>query len=466
MRRYLYAGSLLFLSFIFMAEYVCYANDKNQHINLSGQRELIVKRGMTPEAKACVECHAKKTPGIVEAWKKSRMAHAAISCYDCHLVEKNSPMASQCEGIKGSNTFISPMVSSKTCSRCHPHETEQFLKSGHAKLASMPVCDPKKLDGKFLKLIYYNEGAAFIDNKRITLDGLTPKNMPAYNRASRTSGCQMCHGTKVELGPDNKPVNETWPAGIGTRYPDGSIGNCSVCHTRHTFSIAEARKPEACAACHLGPDHPNIEIYYESKHGQQYQTHGEEWRYDSAPDAWEPGDYTAPTCATCHMSGIGELAPTHCVNDRLKWDLVHKKSVIRSAPRGDGEKGEQRMRMVCINCHSKMHTDIQFATLDNAVSLYNKYWEGALKMEADLKAKNLLKTDPWKDGFQELQYYLWHHTGRRARQGAAMNAPDYAHWHGFFQMFQVYKDMQDIYDYRIKHNKIEELSHVMSTGPY
>jgi len=113
-----------------------------------------------------------------------------------------------------------------------------------------------------------------------------------------------------------------------------------------------------------------------------------------------------------------------------------------------------------------MHTDIQFATLDNAVSLYNRYWEGTLKMEADLKAKNLLKRDPWKDGFQELQYYLWHHTGRRARQGAAMNAPDYAHWHGFFQMFQVYKDMQDIYDYRIKHNKIEELSHVMSTGPY
>jgi len=61
--------------------------------------------------------------------------------------------------------------------------------------------------------------------------------------------------------------------------------------------------------------------------------------------------------------------------------------------------------------------------------------------------------------------YLWHRTGRRAQQGAA-NAPDYAHWHGTFQMFQVYKDMEDIYHYRLKNNKIEELSTVMSSAPY
>ena len=451
---------------IFAMGTVCLAADQSESLNFSGQRQLVVKRGLTPESKACIECHSRKTPGIVEAWKKSRMGHTSISCYDCHVVEKKSPMASQCEGVKGTKTFISPMVSSKTCSRCHPHEVEQFSKSGHAELAGMPVCDPKKLNGKFLGLMYQNEGAAFIDNKKLTLDGLTPKGMPPYNRASRASGCQMCHGTQIELGPDNKPVNETWPGGVGTRYPDGSIGNCSVCHTRHTFAIEEARKPEACGACHLGPDHPNLEIYYESKHGQQYLTHGDEWRFDSAPDTWEPGDYTAPTCATCHMSGIGELAVTHSVNDRLKWDLVHKKSVVRSAPRGDGEKGRKNMRKVCISCHGPTHTKAQFDTLENAVGLYNKYWDNAARMEADLKVKGLLKKDPWKDGFLELQYYLWHHTGRRARQGAAMNAPDYAHWHGFFQVFQVYKDMEDLYNYRIKHNKIEELSTVMSTAPY
>jgi len=103
--------------------------------------------------------------------------------------------------------------------------------------------------------------------------------------------------------------------------------------------------------------------------------------------------------------------------------------------------------------------------LDNSVALYNTYWDGALKMKKELAAKGLLKDDAWRDGFQELMYYLWHHCGRRARQGSAMNGPDYAHWHGFFQVFQVYKDMQDLYEYRIKNNKIEELSTVMSTGP-
>jgi len=44
-----------------------------------------------------------------------------------------------------------------------------------------------------------------------------------------------------------------------------------------------------------------------------------------------------------------------------------------------------------------------------------------------------------------------------------MNAPDYAHWHGFFQ---VYYDMENIYKQRLKDNKIEEMSTVMSSAPY
>ena len=437
---------------------------QSQNLNLAA-KEIVIKRGFTKEALSCIECHGKKMPGTMESWRTSRMAHAGISCYDCHVVEKSSPMAVQCEGVKGTDIYISPMVSSKTCSRCHPAEVEQFLRSGHASLASAAVMDPKKV--ALQKLMYQYEGSAFMDNDTLDLStGLTPKGKAPYVRASRAGGCQMCHGTQVEMGPDNKPINETWPGGVGTRYPDGSIGTCTVCHTRHKFSIADARKPEACGACHLGPDHPNIEIYYESKHGQIFHTQGDEWKWDSPPDAWEPGDYSAPTCATCHMSGIGELATTHSVNDRLKWDLVHKKSVIRSGERGNGEKGDKEMRKVCANCHGKTHTDVQRKSLDNIVELYNKQWAGAVKMKADLKKKGLLKKDPWKDGFQELMYYLWHHTGRRARQGAAMNAPDYTHWHGTFQMFQVYKDMEDIYAYRIKNNKIEELSTVMSSAPY
>ncbi len=429
-------------------------------------KELVIKRGFTPEALQCIECHSKKTPGIVAGWKDGRMSHAGISCYDCHVVDKSSPMASQCEGLKGGSTFISPMVSSKTCSRCHPTEVDQFLKSGHAKLASKAIMDPSKAGGKLVKLQFYYEGFAKFDGTKLTYNLGTPKGIKPFMLGSRASGCQMCHGTTVELGPDNKPINNTWPGGVGTRYPDGSVGTCTVCHERHTFSISDARKPEACGACHLGPDHPNIEIYLESKHGQLYQVKGEEWKYDSPPGAWEPGDYLAPTCATCHMSGIGDLHTTHNVQERLKWDLMHKKSVVRSGERGNGEKGGPLMRQVCANCHSTTHVKAQEKTLEMAVELYNTYWDGASKMHKELADKGLLGKDPWNDGFQELEYYLWHHTGRRARQGAAMNAPDYAHWHGFFQVFQVYQDMVNIYKQRLKTGKIEEVSTVVSSAPY
>jgi len=91
------------------------ASAQTLYPNLADKKELVIKRGVTKEALGCIECHAKKMPGTVEAWKLSHMSHAGISCYDCHVVEKSSPMASQCEGVRGTDTYISPMVSSKTC---------------------------------------------------------------------------------------------------------------------------------------------------------------------------------------------------------------------------------------------------------------------------------------------------------------------------------------------------------------
>ncbi len=431
--------------------------------NLVKNTNLIVKRGFSKEALQCIECHTKKTPGIVLQWKESRMAHAGVSCYDCHVVPKSSPMASQCEGVKGTNIYTSPMVSPKTCAKCHPTEAEQFSKSSHARLASRPVIEVPKLR----KLQEFFEGGVFAG---------IPKGDPR-STATRRTGCQMCHGSQVKLGPDKKPLSDGWPGGIGTRYPDGGIGNCVSCHYRHKFSIEQARKPDTCGRCHLGPDHPDIEIYLESAHGQLYLAHGEKWRWDSAPDTWEPGDYEAPTCATCHMSGIGDLKTTHNVGERLYWDLMHKRSDVRGSSaylkkpfagpeRGFGPKGRKLMMKVCSNCHSSVHTKNFFQKVDDAVKLYNYYYDKAVAMLKDLKKRGLLKKDPWSDGFQELYYYLWHHVGRRAKQGAAMDGPDYAHWHGFFQLFQVFKDMQAIYQWRIKHGKIEELSTVMSSAPY
>ncbi len=157
--------------------------------------------------------------------------------------------------------------------------------------------------------------------------------------ASAFVGCQQCHGSKVALPTQGwrqidfrrsetrreraadqsrrprlrsrSPTTaarsshpDTWPnTGIGRLNLDGSQGSCSACHSRHDFSPRRARQPENCGKCHLGPDHPQKEIYEESKHGVAFRDLKDHMNLDA--HTWVLGkDYTqAPTCATCHMSG-------------------------------------------------------------------------------------------------------------------------------------------------------------------
>lgn len=415
----------------------------------SNVKTLKVERGLTAEGKKCIECHAEKQPGIVADWKNSRHGHVNVTCIDCHGVDKGSPMASQsCPGVKGTEIYMSIVVTPKTCGRCHATEVEQFSKSGHAR-ASIQYHSPDGLNfDSMTKLIATHEG----------------QGIEKFKNSADMTGCMQCHGADVKLGEDGRPTKDTWPnAGVGTTYPDGSVGNCVVCHTRHNFSIAEARKPAACASCHLGPDHPDIEIFNNSKHGHIYNSEADDWNFTSAPDAWEPGDYRAPTCAVCHMSGIGALETTHNISDRLKWNLWLPRSEVRNSPdplsplTGEGVEGRAKMKSVCSNCHSSLHTNNFFEQADTHVELYNEgFWDPALALKKELAEKNLLKANPWDDEFQKILYHLWHHEGRRMRQGAAMGGPDYAHWHGVFEVQQDLYELKAIAEKRLKTGKIEE----------
>jgi hypothetical protein len=114
------------------------------------------------------------------------------------------------------------------------------------------------------------------------------------------------------------------------------------------------------------------------------------------------------------------------------------------------------MKLVCTSCHSELHTNNFFEQGDRAVQLYNEaYYKPAKEMLDDLKGKSLLKENPWVDEFQLIYYHLWHHEGRRARHGAMMNAPDYAHWHGFFELVQDLYKLEEIYEKRIATGQIE-----------
>jgi len=427
--------------------------------DLTGVKTLKVDRDLTKQGKSCIECHAKLNPGHVNDWKESRHGHVGVSCVECHVVKKDNPMAGQnCEGVKGTNTYVSILVSPKTCGRCHPNEVEEFHQSGHAR-AAIQVKAKKGMQA----LMHKYEG----------------RNHPKFNVSPEATGCMQCHGAIIEV-KNGRPTAETWPNyGIGNVYPDGGVGNCKSCHSGHKFSIEEARKPAACASCHLGPDHPDIEIYNNSMHGHIFNTEGNTWKYDSAPDAWEPGDYRAPTCATCHMSGIGNLKSTHNVSRRLKWNIWAPISVTRDGgyetaattymktgkvtvgnkkaghPKGS-KAARAEMEQVCKACHSTTHTKNFFKMADMHVELYNTYAKDAKKMIDELKKKGLMKKDVWADEAFRLWYHLWHHEGRRMRQGALMGAPDYAHWHGVFEVQQDIRKLKSVYNERMKTGKIEE----------
>ncbi len=138
---------------------------------------------------------------------------------------------------------------------------------------------------------------------------------------------------------------------MGRFNPDGSLGTCNACHSRHEFSKALARQPEACGKCHMGPDHPQIEIFNESKHGIAFHNKIAEMNLDH-PE-WVVGrDYSAaPSCATCHMSrymtadGIVEVNHDLGLRNSLDApaaDLTGHDVALRDDRRNRPDRGERR----------------------------------------------------------------------------------------------------------------------------
>ena len=307
--------------------------------------------------------------------------------------------------------------------------------------------------------------------------------------ASLNTGCKQCHGSKValiakdgseitadDLKPDEKgkPTNQeavarikrnednrpmlhsaSWPnTGIGRINLDGSLGSCSACHSRHDFSPRRARQPENCSKCHLGPDHPQKEIYDESKHGVAFRDLREHMNLDSKE--WVLGeDYTqAPTCATCHMSAHSRgQKVTHDPGERISWTNRPPVSLLMDTDADhvvikerDPDKRKEliddswqdkrgRMKQVCLHCHTNNYVNGFYKQYDDFIINYNeKFAKPGKKIMASLREANLITAAQFDEEIEWTWFYLWHHEGRRARHGASMMAPDYAHWHGMYEV--------------------------------
>ena len=203
----------------------------------------VVVFAFSASAQDCVECHKKISPRAVNDWQLSKHAKNGIGCASCHGDKHMS-------STDVANVRI---PTPDTCGSCHQERVKQYKAGKHAaawaSMEAMPTIhwQPMQL-----------------------IEGM--------------KGCGACHKIGVKSEDQIKALSRS-----GQIFGNAA---CDSCHTRHTFSVQEARQPQACQTCHMGFDHPQWEMYSGSKHGVRYLLKQEKVL---------PDDFSAPTCQTCHM---------------------------------------------------------------------------------------------------------------------------------------------------------------------
>lgn len=402
---------------------------------------------ISSETEECIMCHAEIHPGMVESWRDGRHAHVTpkqalekdalskristdlidekllnqvVGCYECHALNTDK----HADAFEHNGYTINIVVSPDDCAVCHETEAEEYKENIMSHAYSNLMDNALYMDLKKTITGHYgleDEGFSLTDN----------------NPETDNEACLYCHGTKVivdgtvtrdtDFGELVFPKLKGWPnQGVGRINPDGSKGSCTACHTRHDFSIEMARKPHTCAECHKGPDVPAYKVYTASKHGNIYSSIGDKFNFDAVP--WKIGeDFTAPSCATCHVSLIVDqnntviAKRTHKFNDRLAWRIFgvpyahpHPVSADLSAIKNSAgipiatelnsdpvsefliDPDEQKLRndnmqKICIACHSTSWVESHFARLENTIRETNAM---------TLVGTNLL-SKAWAEGYAE-----------------------------------------------------------------
>lgn len=382
---------------------------------------------LSDASKNCVACHSESTVNVYQQWGNSKHFRANVGCFECHEAKKGDKDAFEHNG-----ELISIIVSPKDCAKCHEKEVDEFVNSHHSKAG--------RIMGSLDNIL--------AESAEGSLHFKTPA-FPNGISAAAVNGCWQCHGSVVKVNKNGELDPATWPnTGMGRVNPDGSEGSCSACHYRHEFSVEQVRNPENCGKCHMGPDHPQIEIYNESKHGILFHANKDKMNMDSPK--WIVGEdyFAAPTCATCHMSATKELPVTHNVGLRIKWN--NRPPLIKQAHETDkkwglesakitGDMRRKNMEKVCHSCHNTNFVANFYLQYEGQLTLYNEKWAkpGSKLYKKASEVLKAVKGDSYAKFSQMIDYTwfeLWHHEGRRVRHGASMMAPDYTQWHGNYDL--------------------------------
>lgn len=349
---------------------------------------------------SCVTCHEKSSPGIVVQYGSSSMAAARVTCRDCHEVKESYPGSVEHEG-----THVLNSPTTATCEKCHQSQVAQYYQSRHSLPAYVAIAGSIDLSPELMAAYQAIPEGTFAPDKARNV--IAEMEGPEITRFA----CESCHN-------------------IGKPAEDGSVGRCQSCHIRHEFSLEQARKPETCNYCHIGPDHPQWEIYHESPHGIAYSTLGYTWNWEADTGTLTSKDFPAPTCATCHFSGFGGAATTHDTGDRLTWYLFSSVSERRPA----WQDNKARMQSVCFECHNQNFIEKLYADADVLTEKVNMWVRESDEVIQPLKDQGLITATQFDEPLEYEHYELWHHWGRTAKFGAWMQGPDYTQWHGAYEV--------------------------------
>jgi hydroxylamine dehydrogenase len=381
-------------------------------------------------ASTCIGCHEEVTPGIVSDWRLSKHAGEDVSCDQCHGTGHTS--AKDVDKVS--------LPTPETCSECHEERVEQYKKGKHA----LAWAAMKAMPSAHAQPVALMEGM---------------------------KGCGGCHKIGLKTAEEVKELKRDG-AGFG-------VASCDACHTRHTFSLKEAREPQACQTCHMGFDHPQWEMYSASKHGVRYLLKQNGTLQDSV---------AAPTCQTCHMQdgnhevstpwgflavrlplpedkewaadqvtilqALGVLDPAG--NPTARLDVVKAAKVARLTQE-EFQEGRDKMLATCSKCHSENFARAEFKKGDDLIREADKLMAAAIRIVAGLyEDGTLAKPAGYAYNFPDLltfhdaptvieqtlfQMFLKHRM--RTFQGAFHNNPDYSLWYGWSEMVRDLSEIKE-----------------------
>ncbi|MFQ5750937.1 MAG: multiheme c-type cytochrome [bacterium] len=393
-------------------------------------------------AQQCVECHKEVTPNIISDWQLSKHSQNEVTCSVCHGEEHSS----------ADDVAKVEIPTPETCATCHEDRVEQFKRGKHA--------------------------FAWAAMKAMPTTHWLPMAL-----TEGMKGCGGCHKIGLKSEEEIQDLKKNG-AGFG-------LASCDACHTRHTFSVQEARQPQACQTCHMGFDHPQWEMYSASKHGV---------RFLLKQNKILPEGVAAPTCQTCHMqegdhavkTSWGFLAVRLPLPDDEQWkadqvtilqalgvldpkgnptgrlDVVKAADVARLTQE-DWQQERNKMLKVCSDCHSENFAKAELEKGDQMIKETDHLLAEAIRTVAALYIDGILKKPVnYAYAFPDLltfhdaptpieqKLFVMHLEHRmRAFQGTFHANPDYALWYGWSEMKRDLTEIQTMAE-ELRHHLAEE----------